>query len=142
MQKYITKSEQETIDLGKTVGQSLIGGELLLLVGDLGGGKTHFTKGIASALGISGMVISPTFTIERIYSGESLELHHFDLYRILNDVEILAEIKDLIQDRKNVVVVEWPESIVSLANIKHRKISFKYLDDQTRELIISEGDEV
>jgi tRNA A37 threonylcarbamoyladenosine biosynthesis protein TsaE len=67
--KFITKSDQETIALGFKLGSELCGGEFIALTGDLGGGKTQFTKGIAKALGITETVVSPTFTIERIYQG-------------------------------------------------------------------------
>jgi tRNA threonylcarbamoyladenosine biosynthesis protein TsaE len=135
LQKHITKSDQETISLGKELSKGLKGGDLVLLYGDLGGGKTHFTKGVAVGLGVTETVISPTFTIERIYQGNQLELHHFDLYRTIEDREIELEIEDLVKDNGNIVVVEWPENISKLNTLGAIKINFKYLDEATREII-------
>jgi tRNA threonylcarbamoyladenosine biosynthesis protein TsaE len=143
LQKFITKSDQETVNLGTNLASKLSGGELILLTGDLGGGKTHFTKGVAAGLGVTETVVSPTFTIERIYStschsreGGNLELHHFDLYRTIEDREIELEIEDLVKDNKNVVVVEWPENISKLNNLDAISISFKYIDENIREITV------
>jgi tRNA threonylcarbamoyladenosine biosynthesis protein TsaE len=149
MQKsFTTKSAEETINLGKELGSKLHGGELVLLYGELGGGKTQFTKGIASALGITEIVVSPTFTIERIYSstshcedegrGNLLTLHHFDLYRTDNDRELFQEIQDLLVDKQNVVVVEWPENMKALQSLDSIKLVFEYVGDNDR-LVKIEG---
>jgi len=134
MQKtYITKSDQETIALGSKIGATLRGGDFLALTGDLGGGKTQFTKGIAKALGITETVVSPTFTIERVYDN----LHHFDLYRTENDQEIRESILDLQNDSQAIVVVEWPENIQGILPEKHLAINFKYLEENEREITFS-----
>jgi tRNA threonylcarbamoyladenosine biosynthesis protein TsaE len=106
-----TKSEKETISLGEKYGQKSKGGEVFLLTGDLGGGKTQFTKGVALGLGITESITSPTFNYENIYEGrDDLVLYHFDLYR--SDV-IDEDIRDLmleaVADPKGVIVVEWAE---------------------------------
>jgi tRNA threonylcarbamoyladenosine biosynthesis protein TsaE len=132
--KFITKSDQETIALGSKIGATLRGGEFFALTGDLGGGKTQFTKGIAQGLGITETVVSPTFTIERIYG----RLHHFDLYRTMNDQEIAEGIRDLTADPEALVVVEWPENIEGILPVKYTAIDFKYIDEDTRELTIEE----
>jgi tRNA threonylcarbamoyladenosine biosynthesis protein TsaE len=127
MQKiFTTKSFAETVALGFRLGSLLNGGEFIALTGDLGGGKTQFTKGIAAGLGIDETVVSPTFTIERIYKGRKLELHHFDLYRVLNDTEIASEIADLSKDDKNVIVIEWPENIDGIAPAENLAINFLF----------------
>lgn len=132
--KFITKSDQETIALGSKLGESLRGGEFIALTGDLGGGKTQFTKGIARALGITETVVSPTFTIERVYG----KLHHFDLYRTRNDKEIAAEIHDLANDGQSIIVVEWPENIEGILPEKYTAVSFKYLSENEREITMEE----
>ena len=137
MQKtFTTKSDIETIALGSKLGSLLQGGEFIALTGDLGGGKTQFTKGIALGLGISETVVSPTFTIERIYKAKEFELHHFDLYRVFNDKEIASEIADLEKDDKNIIVIEWPENIEGITPSEVLRIDFKYLADNERELIL------
>lgn len=137
MQKtFTTKSDIETIALGSKLGSLLQGGEFIALTGDLGGGKTQFTKGIALGLGISETIVSPTFTIERIYKAKEFELHHFDLYRVFNDKEIASEIADLEKDDKNIIVIEWPENIEGITPSEVLTIDFKYLADNERELIL------
>lgn len=139
---FITKSAEETTKLGEKIGKSLKGGDLLLLTGDLGGGKTQFTKGVARALGISEMVVSPTFTIERAYQGKRLTLHHFDLYRTHEDRELFEEISEFTRSSNDITVVEWPENMKSLSEFPHTLISFEYLEDNERKLTLEKvGDE-
>ncbi len=135
---FTTKSAAETIDFGKRVAESLTGGELILLFGDLGAGKTQFTKGIATGLGITETVISPTFTIERTYEGKKLVLHHFDLYRTTEDRELEHEIRDLLSEKFNVVVVEWPDNMKSLMGIPHIAITIEETDEDERNIKIEE----
>src|SRR5438270_7076993 len=79
---FITRAAEETFDLGRQVGQQLSGGEILLLNGPLGGGKTIFVKGLAGALGLNTQeVTSPSFTLVNRYRGK-LRLYHIDLYRL------------------------------------------------------------
>jgi len=132
--KFTTKSDIETIALGSKLGAQLRGGEFIALTGDLGGGKTQFTKGIAAGLGITETVVSPTFTIERVYGN----LHHFDLYRTQNDQEIAESIRDLASDGESIVVIEWPENIAGILPHKYTAIDFKYLGENEREITIEE----
>ena len=77
-----TYSEQETFELGKEIGEHAKGGEVFTLEGDLGVGKTVFTKGFAYGLGVRDDVVSPTFTIVQEYEDGRLPFYHFDVYRI------------------------------------------------------------
>lgn len=86
-----TNSEKETWDLGFSLGEKACAGQVYTLVGDLGVGKTIFTKGLAIGLGIDEPVSSPTFTIVQIYDEGRLPFYHFDVYRI-GDVEEMDEI--------------------------------------------------
>ena len=97
--------------LGEAIGQSVSGGEVLELVGDIGAGKTTLTKGIARALGINEPVQSPTFTISRVYdSPKGLRLVHYDFYR-LSEAGIMGdEIREAMDD-DSVVVVEWAGAV-------------------------------
>lgn len=97
--------------LGEAIGQSVSGGEVLELVGDIGAGKTTLTKGIARALGINEPVQSPTFTISRVYnSPKGLRLAHYDFYR-LGEAGIMGdEIREAMDD-DSVVVVEWAGAV-------------------------------
>lgn len=102
-----TSSVEDTLKLGALIGAKLRGGEVLELVSDVGGGKTTFVRGLASGAGSQDHVSSPSFTISNLYKSEALQLVHFDFYR-LNDPGLIAiELKDILDDKTNVVIVEW-----------------------------------
>ena len=109
--EWVSESPEETFKLGAQVGAHLAGGEILLLDGALGAGKTVLTKGIASALGVdSDEVTSPSFTLVNIYQGR-LTLSHIDLYR-LNEGAAAAHAVDLdeiLSDERAVIIIEWAE---------------------------------
>ena len=107
--RFVTHSRDETIALGHCLGRCLRAGDVLVLTGDLGAGKTQLTKGIAAGMGVVEDVTSPTFTIEMVYQGSELELCHFDLYR-LEDAEQLEDIGlyDVL-GADGVCVIEWGE---------------------------------
>jgi tRNA threonylcarbamoyladenosine biosynthesis protein TsaE len=135
---YTTNSEAETVELGRRLGEKLKGSEVIALLGDLGGGKTQFTKGIAKGLGVEEEVVSPTFTIERIYSGKPLVLHHFDFYRLgVQDPEIAEEIDELQKEESNVTVIEWAKNLEGVLPKEFVEINFAYLDENKRQLNIT-----
>ena len=107
--EYITNSPEETEDLGCRLGRTLCPGAVVAFTGDLGAGKTAFTRGLARGLGITQNVTSPTFTIVNEYEGGRLPLFHFDLYR-LGGWEELFDIgwEDYLA-RGGVCAVEWSE---------------------------------
>ncbi len=109
-----TWSEQETFAVGKKLGQQAVPGQIFALLGDLGTGKTVFTKGMAAGLGIREPVSSPTFTIVQIYEEGRLPLYHFDVYRI-TDPEEMEEIgyEDCFFG-EGVCLVEWADLIGEL----------------------------
>lgn len=105
--KHTVKNVEETYALAKRIADTLQGGEVILLNGDLGAGKTTFTKGLAKALGIEDEVTSPTFTILNVYEDGRLKLNHLDMYRV-DSADELAElgIEDCFDD-ESVTVIEW-----------------------------------
>lgn len=119
-----TNSEQETESLGKTVGELLFPGAVLLLDGNLGAGKTAFARGVARGLGVTKPVQSPTFTILYAHSGR-LAFYHFDLYRLESEEELLDLGIEEYLDDEGVSLVEWagkfpdffnmPSMVVTLA---------------------------
>lgn len=115
---YECASVEETYALAQKIASSLEGGEIILLDGDLGAGKTTFTKGLAKALGISAEVTSPTFTILNVYEDGRLQLNHLDMYRVEN-ADDLAElgVEETIAEG-GVTVIEWNK----LNNLKGRII--------------------
>ena len=112
--EYITNSPEETEALGRALGQRVKAGTVLAYTGDLGAGKTAFTRGLARGLGVEDRVTSPTYTIVNEYEGGRLPLFHFDLYR-LNDGEELYDIgwEDYLA-RGGVCAVEWSERMEEL----------------------------
>ena len=110
--RWQSRTEEETFNLGAQVGAGLAGGEVILLDGPLGAGKTVFVKGVASALGIdTDEVTSPSFTLVNRYGEGRLTLYHLDLYR-LNEGASAAhavDLDELLTDERAVVVIEWAE---------------------------------
>ena len=108
---YETFSAAETHALGKKIGETAKPGDVYTLVGDLGVGKTVFTQGFASGLGIKECVNSPTFTIVQIYEEGRIPLYHFDVYRI-GDLEEMEEIGyDDYFFGQGICLIEWAELI-------------------------------
>ncbi len=105
-----TESEEQTLELGVALSSILKKGDVLLLHGEFGAGKSVLTRGIALGMGISEPVTSPTFNIFNIYCGSKGKLYHFDLYRI-SDPDELFEIgfEDFISDGEAISVIEWPD---------------------------------
>ena len=107
MEYHYAASPEETVALGESFGRRLTGGEVLLLDGDLGAGKTAFVSGIAKALEIPSRVTSPTFTIVNRYTSGRIPLTHFDLYRIADPEELFELGWEEYLSEGGVVAVEW-----------------------------------
>lgn len=110
--EWISQSAEETFRLGMRVGASLAGGEVLLLDGGLGAGKTVFVKGLASALAIDeDEVTSPSFTLVNAYEGGRLRLYHLDLYRLHEGAAAAhaVDLDELLTDAEAALVIEWAE---------------------------------
>ena len=109
---FFCLSEDETSELGRTVGRGLRGGELVLLEGDLGAGKTTFTRGLAAGLGVDPReVTSPSFTLVQEYRGGRLPMFHVDLYRLDVSEEVGTLGIEEIVSAGGIVVVEWGEKL-------------------------------
>jgi len=138
--RYISKSEKETYGLAKKTAAGLHGGEVLCLIGDLGAGKTAFTKGLAAGLGISNTITSPTCVLMKGYpiKSKALYLAHIDAYR-LSDGGQLADIGvlDYFNDPNCVTVIEWADRVKDIWPAKVIKIEFKILKGDKREIKIA-----
>jgi len=135
--RILSKNSEETVEIGLSIGKKLSGGEVLALYGDLGGGKTQFTKGIAEGLGISQDIISPTFVIRRDYEGKPLNLLHYDFYRFeVPDEELIESLEEGI-NQENVTVIEWAERVEKFLPESVIKITFHYISENEREIEIS-----
>ncbi len=120
-----TNSERETFASGLRLGERAKSGQVFALIGDLGVGKTAFTKGLAAGLGIEEPVSSPTFTIVQIYEGGRLPFYHFDVYRI-GDAEEMEEIgyEDYIYG-DGVSLIEWADLISDILPEHYTKITIE-----------------
>ena len=128
---YLTNSELETIELGKTYAKTLSSGDVVLLNGEMGGGKTAFTKGIAKGLGITEVITSPTYAYMNDYDGR---LFHYDLYRIesLEQAERLGLIDYF--DAGGICLIEWAQNIAPLIPSYAKRVKIKKIDEDTREI--------
>ena len=129
-----TKNAKETFQLGEKIGEKALPGQIYTLNGDLGVGKTVFTQGVASGLGIREPVNSPTFTILQEYEGGRLPFYHFDVYRI-GDIEEMEEIGyDDYFFGEGICLIEWaqlieeilPENVISVTIEKNPAKDFDY----------------
>ncbi len=120
--KKLSTSVSQTLRIGKLLAQKLCGGEIILLSGSLGAGKTVLAKGIAQGLGIDKYnVVSPTFVLLRVYKGKHF-LNHFDFYRVKSPKEILALGYEEYFYSDCVTVIEWPERLKFLLPKEFLKI--------------------
>ena len=137
--EFITHSPQETESVAETLAKQLKPGTVLAYQGDLGAGKTAFTRGLARGLGANEPVTSPTYTIVNEYLSGRLPLFHFDMYR-LTCAEDLWDIgwEDYL-DRGGICAVEWSENVAdALENAM--TVCIEKLDENTRRITIEGGD--
>lgn len=130
--KITTHNERETIEIAQNLESEKFPNMIICLDGELGSGKTVFTKGIANALGIEESITSPTYTIIKEYHGES-SLYHMDVYRLNGNTEGLG-IEEYFT-KGGVVVIEWAETIKDILPVERLDIEFKVLDENKRLLI-------
>ncbi|GAA0897685.1 tRNA (adenosine(37)-N6)-threonylcarbamoyltransferase complex ATPase subunit type 1 TsaE [Virgisporangium ochraceum] len=122
---------EDTRALGSKLAQRLRAGDLILLIGPLGAGKTALTQGIGAGLGVKAAVTSPTFVISRVHRDGRLPLVHVDAYRVggrleLDDLDLDASVED------SVTVVEWGEGIAEQLSDSYLEVHLDRLDDETR----------
>ncbi len=136
--RSICEDEVKTSKLAEKLAGYLRGGEVLQLVGDMGVGKTTFTKALVKALGSHDHVTSPTFTICNQYHGK-FTIFHCDFYRLSNDKLIENELEDMLGEQ-NIVVMEWAENLANLSSIETIDIFIDLLDENTRQFTIKASD--
>ena len=130
--KITTYSEKETIEIAQNLESEKFPNMVICLEGDLGSGKTVFTKGFAQALGIEETVTSPTFNIIKEYPNVELPLYHMDVYRLDGKVDDLG-IEDY-YTRGGVTIIEWSDMIKDYLPEERLDIKFKVIDEDTRTL--------
>ncbi|MBU0535140.1 MAG: tRNA (adenosine(37)-N6)-threonylcarbamoyltransferase complex ATPase subunit type 1 TsaE [Patescibacteria group bacterium] len=131
--EIITHSTEETKKLASEIAEKTKLGDTLALYGDLGSGKTTFTRYLVESLGLKNRVQSPTFVIARKYG----HVNHIDLYRIISEKEVGdLGIKEMIEDENSIMIIEWPELAENLLPENTIRIYFEYVDENSRKIRI------
>ncbi len=131
----IAQSAEQTLALGRELGEAAGPGDVFALTGDLGAGKTVLAKGIATGLGISDDITSPTFTLMEVYEG-SLSLYHFDLYRIEDPRELDMLFFEEYWEGDGVSVVEWAERAAGRLPARAVRVILEYASDDARRITV------
>ena len=131
--EIIAETREETIAAAERFAVGLQGGDVVLLSGELGAGKTTFTKGIGLALGVTEPITSPTFTIIKEYRGKELMLYHMDMYRISDDLSELG-LEEYLGNERGVTVIEWCQTEDFHARIYEIELSYY---GEGRKIVIS-----
>ena len=141
MQTFISASPEDTEKIAYNLGSTLKGKEVIAFTGDLGAGKTCFTKGLAKGIGYEGMVTSPTFALVNEYSAGKHTLYHFDMYRIDSwDSLYSTGFFDYLDN--GIIAAEWSENIAGALPDNTIYVNIEKIDETTRKITIkTEGEE-
>lgn len=136
--EFISHALSDTVEFAKFIADTLTGGEIVLLKGELGAGKTTFTKGLAKALGVREEVTSPTFTLLNVYESGRLPLYHMDMYRIESADELYETGVEDYLSKDGVTVVEWNR----LSNLRGKifLIEITTISENERKFVYSVAD--
>ena len=140
MNSLIIKDLKDTNKFAKKFAKILKGGEVILLGGDLGAGKTTFTKAVLKNLGVKDDVTSPTFTIMREYQGKKFKIYHFDMYRLGSGQEAKEfGLEDYIysKDKSSIVFIEWPENVKDILVGDFIRVDISILDENQRQFNVT-----
>lgn len=134
---FISISEKKTKSFAKKIFESLKPGEVVLLSGDLGAGKSVLVRNILNHAGIEKSITSPTFTLVNEYNTNSHHFYHFDMYRIEDDEEVVnIGFDEIIDDNNAIKFIEWPEKVESHLPSKYKKITIVKLGKNSRNIIV------
>ena len=139
--EFITHSPAQTEAVGQALGRVLTAGTVLAYEGDLGAGKTAFTRGLAQGLGCTDMVTSPTYTIVNEYLSGRLPLFHFDMYRLRSADDLWDIGWDDYLDRGGICAVEWSENVREAMD-GAISVRIEKLDEDSRRILIEGGDRI
>lgn len=131
--KITTRNETETVEIAQNLESEKFSNMVICLYGDLGSGKTVFSKGFAQALGIDEPVTSPTFNIIKEYTSGEMPLYHMDVYRLDGKVDDLG-IEDYFH-KNGIVIIEWADTIKDYLPTDRLDIKFKIIDEDSRMLV-------
>ena len=139
--EFITNSPEQTEAVGQALGKCLRPGTVLAYEGDLGAGKTAFTRGLARGLGFQEQVTSPTYTIVNEYLGGRIPLFHFDMYRLASADDLWDIGWEDYLERGGVCAVEWSENVAEAMEGAVR-VRIEKLSEDSRRIIITGGDDL
>ena len=132
---FVSSSREDTIKAAENLAGKFVGGEVVLLSGELGAGKTVFAKGVAKALGVAQEVTSPTFAIHNSYEGR-LTLNHFDFYRLdETEAEVLG-LDEFFGGKDSVCLIEWEEKIKEIIKENIKKENIEKKEKKKRKITI------
>ena len=134
MEKYISNSEVETKIIAQKFAEKLKKGDVVVLTGDLGSGKTKFTEGFLSYYGLENEISSPTFTIVNEYKKDDISIFHFDVYRLEDEDEFYA-IGGEEYFEKGICLIEWGEIIEDILPDNYLKIDFQKGEDENTRIL-------
>lgn len=137
MYTFLSKSSNDTLEFAKNFAKDLTKGDVVVLIGDLGSGKTKFTEGILSYFGLENEISSPTFTIVNEYNANNIDIFHFDVYRLNNSFDFY-NIGGEEYFNKGICIIEWGEIIEDALPNKYTKITFErdLENENYRKLIV------
>ena len=133
--KFTSRSVEDTLTIAQNIESEKFPNMVICLIGELGSGKTVFTKGFAASLGIKDTITSPTFTIIKEYDSGELPLYHMDVYRLEDSVEGIG-FKDYF-NKGGVTIIEWADLIEKQLPKNRLEIKFKIIDEDTRVLVFT-----
>ena len=134
MIKFIASSLEDTKNFAKEMSKKMTKDMTVLLYGEMGVGKTTFTKLLLDCLGVKSVVTSPTFTIVNQYDANGMQINHFDMYRIEDESEAVEiGLEEMLNDKNALNIVEWPQNLSSLLPKNCVKIFIKPLGECERE---------
>ena len=137
MNRTVTTSAEQTRAFGENLAAHLLPGDVVLLLGRMGAGKSELARGIARGLGVSETVSSPTFTILKAYDSGRVPFYHFDWYRV-RGVEELHELSmEEYLGGDGIAAVEWPERAMGVVPPGHLRVTLTPLEDEEREILIA-----
>lgn len=141
--EYISKSEQDTIDFATRLASTLKIGDIIVLSGDLGAGKTKFAQGILKYFNLENEISSPTFTIVNEYTNGVIPIYHFDVYR-LSDVDEFYAIGGEEYFSKGICIIEWGELIEKILPSNHIKIIINkdFENESQRKIVIENSKDI
>jgi tRNA threonylcarbamoyladenosine biosynthesis protein TsaE len=127
----------DTERIGEFLGALINSPEVIELRADLGGGKTTFTKGLVRGLGSKDRVGSPTFTLNKIYKADHVEIHHFDFYRLNAPGVVSDQLEESLQNSRVVTIVEWADIVKGVLPENRITIEFKPVADNEDERVVT-----